>query len=247
MKFYEFLKQASYGIVHTAGYPVTIQDGIKRNILKAVPFVFVPAEGQEHSRPVDHESRLDLPFTDCFFEILGRPLLEFEENKSRGYLNGVYIHEIGPRDYLIMCLMSVRSGGPYTIYALPSNERATPLADHIRGIVAALLDRLTLEDAGVSNPRHAIKVRTSEGKIQHRINRVVHVAPRSAHHVAQSNSSKEIDWSHRFEVRGHWRRTAALGKDREGIYCVEGYTWVREHVRGPEHVPLIKKTRVVSA
>jgi len=57
----------------------------------------------------------------------------------------------------------------------------------------------------------------------------------------------EIDWSHRWEVRGHWRKCDGIGKDREGKRCVNNFTWVKEHEKGPEDLPLIKKTRIIES
>lgn len=58
--------------------------------------------------------------------------------------------------------------------------------------------------------------------------------------------SNQLDFSHRFEVRGHWRKTTgSIGKNREGEYVVQGYTWVKAHVKGPEDKPVIKKTRII--
>ena len=34
-------------------------------------------------------------------------------------------------------------------------------------------------------------------------------------------------------------------KDRFGDYCVSGYTWVKDHKKGPEELQLIYKTRAV--
>jgi hypothetical protein len=55
----------------------------------------------------------------------------------------------------------------------------------------------------------------------------------------------KIDFSHRWEVRGHWRRVAGMGKDREGNYEVRGLTWVKDCVKGPEELPIIQKLRWV--
>lgn len=46
-------------------------------------------------------------------------------------------------------------------------------------------------------------------------------------------------WSHRWLVRGHWRRLHA-GTPEERL------TWVMEHVKGPEHLPLILKDNIFS-
>lgn len=53
-----------------------------------------------------------------------------------------------------------------------------------------------------------------------------------------------IDWSHRWEVAGHWRRIRGVGKDRTGRYLVPGATWVRPHEKGKELVAAVRKTRV---
>ena len=43
-----------------------------------------------------------------------------------------------------------------------------------------------------------------------------------------------LEYSYAFKVRGHWRRVGdkTLGKDRNGVYGIKGYTWVTEHIRG---------------
>lgn len=43
-----------------------------------------------------------------------------------------------------------------------------------------------------------------------------------------------LEYSYAFKVRGHWRRVGdkTLGKDRNGVYGIKGYTWVIEHIRG---------------
>lgn len=52
-----------------------------------------------------------------------------------------------------------------------------------------------------------------------------------------------IEWSHRWEVMGHWRRCSTVGKDRDGNYNVIGLTWVSPHIRGEGE--LVIKTRIV--
>lgn len=55
---------------------------------------------------------------------------------------------------------------------------------------------------------------------------------------------KKMEFSHRFEVRGHWRKVRRLGRDQNGN-VIEGRTWVRPCVKGPETKPLIKKIRTL--
>ncbi len=44
----------------------------------------------------------------------------------------------------------------------------------------------------------------------------------------------KLEYSHAFKVRGHWRRidVKSIGKDRNGDYKIEGFTWVIDHIRG---------------
>lgn len=59
------------------------------------------------------------------------------------------------------------------------------------------------------------------------------------------NPIGKLSPTHAFKVRGFWRtfNGKQLGKNREGKRVVEGYTWVKEHVRG--YGELRKKLRVV--
>ncbi|MGE3608034.1 MAG: hypothetical protein AB7I27_00500 [Bacteriovoracaceae bacterium] len=83
-------------------------------------------------------------------------------------------------------------------------------------------------------------------KRPHQIRRIVRIVPRNSKQEVKPIMNKgKIDFSHRWEVRGHWRKVAGIGKDREGKYGVNGITWVKECVKGPEHRPIIKKIRWV--
>jgi hypothetical protein len=72
---------------------------------------------------------------------------------------------------------------------------------------------------------------------------VVFVTKKQYLATAKKNEPTLVDWSHRWEVMGHWRRCSTLGKDRDGNYCVIGLTWVSPHIRGEGD--LVIKTRVV--
>lgn len=82
----------------------------------------------------------------------------------------------------------------------------------------------------------------------HIINKIIRIVPKRLKNtdIEPITSRGKIDWTHRWEVRGHWRKTNMIGKNREGEYCIDGFTWVKEHKKGPEEATLIKKLRVVS-
>lgn len=48
-----------------------------------------------------------------------------------------------------------------------------------------------------------------------------------------------------YEVMGHWRKLDdnSIGKDRQGLRGVAGYTWVIPHKRGEGE--LFKKSRII--
>jgi hypothetical protein len=79
----------------------------------------------------------------------------------------------------------------------------------------------------------------------HEIRRIVRIVPKKDKGRAPPlTAGGVVDWSHRWEVRGHWRRVKGVGKDRAGDYSVVGHTWVRDFVKGPADQPLVVKTRV---
>lgn len=246
LKYYEFLKAVKDSKIHTRGeFRSMTPSNFRAMVSETVPFVFFPTE-KNQPVPIPTDSELDLPFKSCFFEMLGTSLTSVDEGGEVINGEGLLVYEVRPREYNMFLLICFPNESPkrYTVYALDSKGFGR-LSEHILGMVRILLDRLNVEEAGFVNPRQVIKAKVGGEKIQHRISKLVYVCPKKARAQVEAASSKEIDWSHRFEVRGHWRRTEGVGKDREGNYCVEGYTWVREHVRGPEHLPLVKKTRVV--
>ena len=54
-----------------------------------------------------------------------------------------------------------------------------------------------------------------------------------------------LEYTHSFAVRGHWRvlNGAAIGKDRRGVRCVKGHTWVKDYTKG--NGDFIPRVRVV--
>jgi hypothetical protein len=91
-----------------------------------------------------------------------------------------------------------------------------------------------------------LKIKGPDGRKELvKIKEVIHVRPR-LEPAARGVYGGPLDYSHRWEVMGHWRKVEGIGKDRGGGYTVKGFTWVRDHVRGPESKPLVPKVRVVS-
>jgi hypothetical protein len=108
--------------------------------------------------------------------------------------------------------------------------------------VLALKDQVT----GVEAVKERVRLGSGGTKRQHEIRRLIRVCPRSDRGAVRSISGRPVDWTHRWVTRGHWRRREGLGKDRAGNYSIHGFTWVKEHEKGPAEAPLIaNKVRLV--
>jgi hypothetical protein len=114
-------------------------------------------------------------------------------------------------------------------------------------IVRKFLDRLDQEAAGAERVNERIKIRSAGQKEIVKIKRLIHVAPKKYKSDYATKTQKEIEWSHRWFSRGHWRKLpeGMLGKNREGDYVEVGRTWVTESIKGPEHKELVSKVRKV--
>ena len=97
---------------------------------------------------------------------------------------------------------------------------------------------------GVSKADFVLKKGVGKFAYRNHINKIIHIRAKTTSEKI-SYGGQEIDWSDRWRVRGHWRKISAVGKDRNGDYGVQGFTWVVEHVKGPEELPIVEKTRIV--
>lgn len=193
------------------------------------------------------EPDLELPFQCSFFENLaqrdGKPWLVSAQGKA--FFAGALIYEISPTRYDLYFLGHFE-GSAAGFKVLMFNWE--PGCGNTMAWVSRIwLDRLRHSVFGVEHVDEKIKIGSGTGqKHVHRIRHIVRIVPRATKETAGAAFSREIDWTHRWAVRGHWRRHEGLGKNRAGEYSVEGFTWITEHVRGPEDAPLIEKVRFVA-
>lgn len=213
------------------------------------PFVFspdvpldagVPEEERENAiknwRPgLDESSELDAPFPVFSIEYLTGPMDVFINADGNQKTMCILIIEVEPKVY-----------GYYSMSEDDHGRIAVWKSNAEGKTVRHVLNRLEREQIGTENVRHIVKMGAGKQHKMHRIRKLIHVWPKKL--VKSFNDAKtqiNIDWSHRWEVRGHWRKHEGLGKDRAGNYCINGFTWVVHHEKGPDHLPLIKKTRIV--
>lgn len=115
-----------------------------------------------------------------------------------------------------------------------------------RLFVRAFFDKLKTSYAiGKEKSSQRLRVGTGQDRRLLRVKNILHVAMKKERAAYEKKLGKEIDWTHRWEVMGHWRSVRSIGKDRTGNYTVKGFTWVNPHTKGPEEKRLIKKVRVI--
>lgn len=62
--------------------------------------------------------------------------------------------------------------------------------------------------------------------------------------IAGSSSTEPMEHDYRWKVRGHWRRVKGFGRGPEGAE-IEGFTWIKEHERGPDDKPLLDRPNIL--
>lgn len=226
-------------IEHTAFEIVT--DVIGRNTLQPVSKkawgrlynalgkaeVFVFAEQNEIPESPDYvEGTLDPPFDVMAFEMAGiKPIC-------------------AAPDIITWCIVNIVEKGEshqWALLGIKNDFYVVYMGTAYSSIVASLLGRLKAEYH--VTPGKA-KMRQGESKSTS-ISNVVRI--RTKHQRKDEYGERNVNWSHRFNRRGHWRRLkeGAIGKNRQGVYCEQGRTWVNDSTVGPENKPLVKKLRLV--
>lgn len=129
---------------------------------------------------------------------------------------------------------------------LGTGETLMPNSTYM-GVIKHFLDRLTNEAAGGERVNERIRVGKGSSRRLVQIKKLIHITPKKHKSHYTTQTSRTIEWSHRWFSRGHWRKIAdgTLGKDRDGNYCEVGRTWVIESVKGPSNKDIINKVRMV--
>lgn len=197
----------------------------------------------DEAEALDDITELDLPFRTCAFEVLGAPVL----NTSGSLINSVIVHEIEPRAYAVWTHETHPVRGQ--MFGAHFERETETGRNSVKPALQYLLSRI--RSGSISTEVGAnLRARVGCGSTRRliKIKQIVRVsAGKRRNESIKPIAGGSIDFSHRWEVMGHWRKVSGIGKDREGKYSVSGFTWVIPHVKGPEHIPLIAKTRLVGA
>lgn len=186
------------------------------------------------------------PFQTCWFQFPETaPLLGITDRDEKRIYYGLFLHEIRPHDYIFCFIMDDPRTPDIRVSRYGHIKQPHPWWDKIALWLQPFGRETTV---GIKKTSSRVKIRdrdTGEKRI-HKLRNVVMVYPKKMSSFERKNAEDSgVDFSHRFSVRGHWRRIANVGKNRAGEYCVQGFTFVREHEKGPDNIPLTKKVRVV--
>lgn len=185
-------------------------------------------------------------WSDVGFEIHGLMLAENDpelapDDTKFGYMYVAYGRCIGPaRTEALQIAVGA-------IERIDLDDRTFSVGSHIHDLATQLFSVMnqTKRDIsfGIEKVSERVRIGTGQNRKQLKIRNLVHLAPKKSAKLYALESKKDIDWSHRWEVRGHWRKITGIGKNRYDDYCVKGFTWVVPHSKGPEEKDLVKKTR----
>lgn len=206
----------------------------------------------QHGDIGPHEPNLDVtpPFKTCWIQLPNtyKIGIELEPNKAIE-VYGIFIHEIEPHFYICAIISDdpVEPTKAFRFQTAYINALKDTHKNHYAWkIIATFLRPFSRQYAiGTVKTSERIKFKRDGEKIIHKIRQVIHVCSKTKSSIREAEEKYQIDWSHRWSVRGHWRQIPGLGKDRAGDYVVRGWTWVSDHIKGPEHKPFVEKTRVI--
>lgn len=168
---------------------------------------------------------------------------------------GMLINETSPNVYDIFCLENhrpINEKDGFNKITVARNVSGTAIEKtNLQMCFATWMKAINSGALGIEEGEDVAMIPKENGKKDgkkkpHQIRRIVRIVPKNAKHKAEPIMTRgKIDFSHRWEVRGHWRRVSGMGKDREGNYEIRGLTWVSNFIKGPEELPLIQKLRWV--
>lgn len=191
---------------------------------------------------------IDAPFPVFSIEMLNGSIWDGWNSKTtegHAKAKAIVCREVAPRKFEHMVFFETEKGQSFIVASPPGARGVWQKMDDI---IKEFMRRVSVSRMGVESVRQRVAIGSGKETRVARIRRIVHVCPKNKSTQYAESLGREIDWSHRWLVRGHWRvLLGRLGKDREGRYCVKDWTWTRDHEKGPEGLPLVApKTRLVS-
>jgi len=191
------------------------------------------------------------PFKTNWIQPPDDTVMEIIVNEVIEQIHGVFLHEREPFCYSFAIVLTDRDSKIPALrvkYGIIFSNRGEPENTfEWKALFAALTPFGKSNHIGTVKVHEHIKFKNLSGEKKFfKIKKIVHVfsGTKKAKEMAREKYLN-IDWSHQWAVRGHWRGIKGIGKNRGGEYGQKGFTWVEDHVKGPEDKPLIQKTRII--
>jgi hypothetical protein len=206
-----------------------------------------------YQRNIDFHAPLNLPFERCFFSAeTGGYLLVIPSQGLCVRIRCIFVQELEPGKYMLATMSHVTTKNkniPITIHAVSYDHYfngATlkvgtdgEAVDHYEWYYSlvhwccGVIEQA--RSAEVERNRRKQKIWSKGSRTVYKPSHTIYLGPRSSSKAGPKLSNVEFKrWIDAWRVRGHWRKLngSTRGKDRRGDRTVEGYTWVRPHLRG---------------
>jgi len=197
------------------------------------PFEFIPSEAPH---------LLDLPFATCVIE------------STDGTLFNMSSPDLPAGSSDVESLLVTEINGTYGFLGITEERDCTWSVDP-ESDTYKLFMTVTKTFCDFINSKN-IKVGQSKTNVRFKHKKTGLVKIKKLIHISKTFKDKpmnpgrfNVDWSHQWEVRGHWRSVGLsnIGKDRCGNYKIKGFTWVKAHFKGPDDKELVKKIRMIGS
>lgn len=220
------------------------------SILKKLPNVFIIDDQMKMTEDFISDMptagrTLNLPFDTVFIEGLIGSLGVISLEDKLQYVMTIMIKEFSPSDYAFI-LTTATDMNQTATYGWNAYLSFHTKYKNVFNYIEKVLEYINSKSNICGQASVNIRIKSKEAgknKIK-KIKKIVIV--KNKKNKMTSFGGSEIDWSHRWEVRGHWRSIRGVGKDRNGDYKISGLTWVKDFVKGPEDKIFVKKTRIVN-
>ena len=213
------------------------------------PFILEPCETEVLLRSNDPEVLgTSMPFPVCYIEFRGEKslaqVISATGSEQITIYSGAFIETENAR---LEAWLSTRfpDGNSGILNIKQDDVRWTRL--NLSVVLEKVLLQIRSKKIGSEKCNFSFKARTKQGTEFFKIKKIIRVCGSEKTAIPLVTVGGIVDWSHRWEVMGHWRKIEGLGKNRAGEYVLSGLTWVNPHAKGPEHLPLVPKLRSVSA
>ncbi len=189
-----------------------------------------------------------LPFKNCFFQTAeqNKTIASFSVSEIKTDVFALIASEVSPGIYegQLFTLENQKDirCERFTTDPLFSQEEGFDII--AANILSLLCEHIHSCNLGSEKVYRTVNTKTRTlGKSSFKVNHVIRLSPKISRTFPEPAYSRDIDWSMQWWVRGHWRKLPSsdiLGKGRDDQYNVKGFTWVAEHLKGPENKPIRK-------